>query len=171
MTLFLVVNDGGTSVFDPILVNRWGNFCSKSGGAGSVLLQLWPFHGQPSCFSSSFSCTIFSGMVYRLLSERCVATSFYQRSANHVSFYSLFHFATYCTLPIFHGAKSEEEKLQEIGKRAVIRATIIPRRGSAPGTRSHGCRSGRLFSFFRFPPTWRCAPPPGNRPAPAGRRG
>ena len=32
MTLFLVVNDEGTSVFDPILVNRWGNFCPKSGG-------------------------------------------------------------------------------------------------------------------------------------------
>ena len=37
--------------------------------------------------TSSFSCTIFSDMVYRLLSEWCVATSFYQSSANHVSFY------------------------------------------------------------------------------------
>ena len=36
--------------------------------------------------TSSFSCTIFSGMVCCLLSEWCVATSFYQRSANHVSF-------------------------------------------------------------------------------------
>lgn len=36
MTLFLVVNDGGTSVFDPILVNRWGNFCTKSGGVWRV---------------------------------------------------------------------------------------------------------------------------------------
>lgn len=36
MTLFLVVNDGGTSVFDPILVNRWGNFCPKSGGVWRV---------------------------------------------------------------------------------------------------------------------------------------
>ena len=34
LTLFLVVNDGGTSVFDPILVNRWGNFCPKSGVPG-----------------------------------------------------------------------------------------------------------------------------------------
>lgn len=38
LTLFLVVNDGGTSVFDPILVNGWGNFCPKSGGLESVLL-------------------------------------------------------------------------------------------------------------------------------------
>ncbi len=36
MTLFLVVNDGGTSVFDPILVNRWGNFYPESGGIWSV---------------------------------------------------------------------------------------------------------------------------------------
>ena len=41
MNLFLVVNDGGTDVFDPILVNRWGNFCPKSGGAGSVLFLLF----------------------------------------------------------------------------------------------------------------------------------
>ncbi|MCI6397415.1 hypothetical protein, partial [Lawsonibacter sp.] len=38
-----------------------------------------------------FSCTIFSDMVYRLLSEWCVATSFYQSSANHVSFYPLLY--------------------------------------------------------------------------------
>ncbi|WP_207723813.1 hypothetical protein, partial [Lawsonibacter hominis] len=30
-------------------------------------------------------------MVYRLLSEWCVATSFYQSSANHVSFYPLLY--------------------------------------------------------------------------------
>lgn len=30
LTLFLVVNDGGTGVFDPVLVNRGGDFCSKS---------------------------------------------------------------------------------------------------------------------------------------------
>lgn len=42
MNLFLVVNDGGTDVFDPILVNRWGNFCPKSGGAGSVLFCYFP---------------------------------------------------------------------------------------------------------------------------------
>ena len=30
-------------------------------------------------------------MVYRLLSEWCVATSFYQSSANHVSFYPIFN--------------------------------------------------------------------------------
>jgi len=30
-------------------------------------------------------------MVYRLLAEWCVATSFYQRAANHVSFYPLFN--------------------------------------------------------------------------------
>ena len=36
--------------------------------------------------TSSFSCTIFSDMVCCLLSEWCVATSFYQSSANHVSF-------------------------------------------------------------------------------------
>ena len=41
--------------------------------------------------TSSFSCTIFSDMVCCLLSEWCVATSFYQRSANHVSFYLLFN--------------------------------------------------------------------------------
>ena len=39
----------------------------------------------------SFSCTIFSDMVYKLLSEWCVLTSFYQRSANHVSFYLFFN--------------------------------------------------------------------------------
>lgn len=36
--------------------------------------------------TSTFSCAIFSDMVYCLPSEWCVATSFYQRSANHVSF-------------------------------------------------------------------------------------
>ena len=41
--------------------------------------------------TSSFSCTIFSYMVCRLLSEWCVATSFYQSSANHVSFYAFFN--------------------------------------------------------------------------------
>ena len=41
--------------------------------------------------TSSLSCTIFSDMVYRLLSEWCVPTSFYQRSANHVSFYAFFN--------------------------------------------------------------------------------
>lgn len=41
LTLFLVVNDGGTSVFDPILVNRWGNFCPKSGDAWRVFLLLF----------------------------------------------------------------------------------------------------------------------------------
>ena len=30
-------------------------------------------------------------MVYKLLSEWCVATSFYQSSANHVYFYALFN--------------------------------------------------------------------------------
>ena len=40
--------------------------------------------------TSSFSCTIFSDMVYRLLSEWCVVTSFYQSSANHVYFYAFF---------------------------------------------------------------------------------
>ncbi len=40
------------------------------------------------CLTSSFSCTIFLDMVYSLLSECCVATSFYQNSANHVSFYT-----------------------------------------------------------------------------------
>ena len=41
--------------------------------------------------TSSFSCTIFSDMVCCLLSEWCVATSFYQRAANHVFFYPLFN--------------------------------------------------------------------------------
>ena len=40
--------------------------------------------------TSSFSCTIFSDVVYRLLSEWCVVTSFYQSSANHVYFYAFF---------------------------------------------------------------------------------
>ena len=39
---------------------------------------------------SSLICTIFSGMVCSLLSKWCLATSFYQRTANHVSFYLLF---------------------------------------------------------------------------------
>ena len=34
-------------------------------------------------------------MVYRLLSEWCVVTSFYQSSANHVYFLSLFQFAQF----------------------------------------------------------------------------
>ena len=38
-----------------------------------------------------FGCIIFSDMVCFLLSEWCVATSFYQRSANHVSFYDPFY--------------------------------------------------------------------------------
>ena len=38
-----------------------------------------------------FGCIIFSDMVCFLLSEWCVATSFYQRSANHVSFYAPFY--------------------------------------------------------------------------------
>ena len=41
--------------------------------------------------TSSFSCTIFSDMVCCLLSEWCVTTSFYQSSANHVSFFLLFN--------------------------------------------------------------------------------
>ena len=41
--------------------------------------------------TSSFSCTIFSDMVCCLLSEWCVAISFYQSSANHVSLYLLFN--------------------------------------------------------------------------------
>ena len=36
--------------------------------------------------SSSLNCTIFSDMVCNLLSEWCVVTSYYQRSANLVSF-------------------------------------------------------------------------------------
>ena len=43
-----------------------------------------------SLTTSSFSCTIFSDMVCYLLSEWCLATSFYQSSANLVSFYPLF---------------------------------------------------------------------------------
>ena len=42
----------------------------------------------------TFSCTIFSDMVCRLLSEWCVATSFYQSSANRVSFYTFFNLRT-----------------------------------------------------------------------------
>lgn len=36
--------------------------------------------------TSSFSCTIFSDMVFCLLSEWCIPASFYQRTENHVSF-------------------------------------------------------------------------------------
>ena len=42
--------------------------------------------------TSTFSCTIFSDMVCCLLSNVCVATSFYQSSAIHV-FLSTFQFA------------------------------------------------------------------------------
>ena len=41
--------------------------------------------------SPSLSCTVFSDMVYRLLSEWCVAAVSYQSSANHVSPYLLFN--------------------------------------------------------------------------------
>lgn len=62
----------------------------------------------------SLSCTIFSDMVCCLLSEWCVATSFYQSSANHVSFvfaklilpYLIFHLnPMYKFLP-FHQLKN-----------------------------------------------------------------
>ena len=46
---------------------------------------IWPI------IISLFNCTIFSDMVCRLLSEWCVATSFYQRYANRVSFYLFFN--------------------------------------------------------------------------------
>lgn len=39
----------------------------------------------------SFNCIIFSDMVCSLLSEWCLATSFYQRSANHVFSYTFFN--------------------------------------------------------------------------------
>ena len=61
-----------------------------------------------SLITSSFSCTIFSDMVYRLLSEWCVVTSFYQSSANHVSFFPFVPYRFKCyvlkkriTLPHF----------------------------------------------------------------------
>ena len=41
--------------------------------------------------TSSLNCTIFSDTVCILLSEWCVMTSFYQRSANRVSFYPFFN--------------------------------------------------------------------------------
>ncbi len=44
--------------------------------------------------------TIFSDLVYRLLSEWCVVTSFYLSSANHVPFYPFSTCATYCTLSL-----------------------------------------------------------------------
>ena len=55
---------------------------------------IWPLT------TSSFSCTIFSDMVCSLLSEWCVATSFYQSSANHASFFLLSICATYLTLSL-----------------------------------------------------------------------
>ena len=58
-------------------------------GASSTLQQTGPL----ICplITYSFSCTIFSDMVYRLLSEWYVLTLFYQMPANHVSFYLLFN--------------------------------------------------------------------------------
>ena len=50
----------------------------------------------------SFSCTIFLDMVCCLLSNVCVAISFYQRSANHVSFS---FYETYSTLSFFIGVR------------------------------------------------------------------
>ena len=47
------------------------------------------FFKLPPLIPSSFSCTIFSDMVCYLLPNVCVATSFYQRSANHVFLCSL----------------------------------------------------------------------------------
>lgn len=49
--------------------------------------------------TASFSCTIFSDMVCCLLSNACVATSFYQRSANHVFLFlpTLFYLIVWTT--------------------------------------------------------------------------
>ena len=62
---------------------------------------------------SSFSCTIFSDMVYRLLSEWCVATSFYQ-SLQAMSSFILFSIcASYCTLSCdAHSTASSHEKFR-----------------------------------------------------------
>ena len=49
-------------------------------------------------YTPSFSCTIFSDMVCSLLSEWCVAASFYQSSANLVSFLPIRFCAFYFTL-------------------------------------------------------------------------
>ena len=58
---------------------------SNSYSVSSTLLRI----NSLSCplIASSFSYTIFSHMVYRLLSEWCVATSFYESSENHVYCY------------------------------------------------------------------------------------
>ena len=53
-----------------------------------------------SLLTLSFSCTIFSDMVCRLFSNGGITTSFYQRFANHVSFYLFSICETYCTLSI-----------------------------------------------------------------------
>jgi len=52
-----------------------------------VKLTTTEFELMAYLLTSLFSCTIFSDMVCCLLSEWCVVTSFYQRFANHVSFY------------------------------------------------------------------------------------
>ena len=58
-------------------------------GASSTLQQTGPLICPLVTYS--FSCTIFSDMVYRLFSEWYVLTLFYQMPANHVSFYPLFN--------------------------------------------------------------------------------
>ena len=84
LAVYLKQNDRVSSDID------FSASCSNSSFSVSSTLPrtnslIWPL------ITSSFSCTIFSDMVYRLLSEWCIATSFYQNSANHVSFYPLFN--------------------------------------------------------------------------------
>ena len=78
---------------------------SFSASASSSSLSVSSTLPRTSSFSSplitsSFSCTIFSDMVCSLLSEWCVATSFYQSAANYVSFYFC---ETYSTLSLLQG--------------------------------------------------------------------
>lgn len=49
LPLFLVVNDEGTGVFDPVLVNRWGNFCSKSWLLEKCFYYCFQSHGVHEC--------------------------------------------------------------------------------------------------------------------------
>ena len=67
------------------------SLANPSGNAQTIFSfsAVMAFH--EALITSSFSYTIFSGMVCCLLSNGGVATSFYQRSANHVSFYLFFY--------------------------------------------------------------------------------
>src|SRR5699024_11965277 len=101
--------------------------------------------------TSSFSCTIFSDMVCCLLSEWCVATSFYQRTANHVSFYLLFILRNLLYLIVRSNGSKEL-----VGRAVMVENVTFPLSYSGFCIRLRNLRTDILNSkyllyFFRSP--------------------